>query len=418
MKISFEETRCGLMGASVTYYDETLNKEATINMCSKYDPLKEAKSWVQRIYDETKDAFLIYGMGMGYHISELLSRLKDNQKLYVIEANVDFWNQAERYIDAEIKEDRPNYKFIITQDMQQLPRFLQEIKGKKVVFALYGPSIKIVPKGLEEFKNLLELYCLRSQDQGDCTEVAVNCKHNNNMGYPNISKFFNKIHKPIIIVSGGPSLNKNIDCLKHINENVFIFSTARTLSTLINHGIRVDMFSMIDVKPWMYRQIEGYENLNIPFVFLNTASPKAVESYNGPKYMAYNTDSPKDQEGRIESGGSVATAMLDMAIHFGGNPIIFIGQDLAYTDNASHCENAMGAAQIDTSGFKQVKDAEGNYVPTTDSLLSYKYWIEKKIRMNKQIRFINATEGGAFIEGCEYKKLADVLKELNAVDDK
>ena len=414
MKTYFEKTKCGVMGASVSCYDETLNKEVKINLCSKYNPLKEAESWADKIYDETKEIFLIYGVGMGYHLTAMLMRMNENQKLYVMETNIDFWQQVEAHIDESLKVDTKNYKLLVTKNMKQLTELLEEIKDKKAVFAIYGPSIKLVPPQLEALKNLLELYSLRNQDQGDYAEVEANCKRNNEMGYPNISNFFNKIHKPIIIVSGGPSLDKNVECLKEVNDKVFIFSTARTLSTLINRGIRVDMFSMIDIKPWMYKQIEGFEDLNIPFVFLNTASPIAVEKYNGPKYIAYNVDSPKEQEGRIESGGSVATAMLDMAIHFGGNPIIFIGQDLAYTNNTTHCDNNMGASTVEASDFKQVKGIDGKYIPTTTSLLSYKYWIEKKIRSSKTVHFINATEGGAFIEGCEHKSLRETLIQLGA----
>ncbi len=110
------------------------------------------------------------------------------------------------------------------------------------------------------------------------------------------------------------------------------------------------MFCIIDSqKEWTYKQIEGIEHLEIPFVFLNSASHYTVSQYKGPKYRAYSMDSPEEQEGRIESGGSVATAMLDLAIRFGGNPIIFIGQDLAYTNNQSHCTNSIilnGAAKL------------------------------------------------------------------------
>lgn len=42
-------------------------------------------------------------------------------------------------------------------------------------------------------------------------------------------------------------------------------------------------------------------------------------------------DSPVGQEGRIESGGSVATAMLD----------------LAYTNNKSHCDNSINVEHIE-----------------------------------------------------------------------
>jgi len=40
----------------------------------------------------------------------------------------------------------------------------------------------------------------------------------------------------------------------------------------------------------------------------------------------------------VDSGGSVATTILDIAIKMGGNPIILVGQDLAYVDGKNHAQ--------------------------------------------------------------------------------
>lgn len=47
---------------------------------------------------------------------------------------------------------------------------------------------------------------------------------------------------------------------------------------------------------------------------------------------------------------------------------------------------------------------------TSLGLLSYKYWIENRI-LNEQRIFINATEGGAYIEGMKHIKLRDVISD-------
>lgn len=65
--------------------------------------------------------------------------------------------------------------------------------------------------------------------------------------------------------------------------------------------------------------------------------------------------------------------------------------------------------------MKQVKGVDGQYLPTTLALLSYKYWIEQKIRRTDGVRFVNATDGGALIEGCENKRLKDILVELEHI---
>jgi len=48
--------------------------------------------------------------------------------------------------------------------------------------------------------------------------------------------------------------------------------------------------------------------------------------------------------------------------------------------------------------MRRVKGQNGEMLYTSLGLLSYKYWIEKQDTKEKRI-FINATEGGAYIEG-------------------
>lgn len=95
------------------------------------------------------------------------------------------------------------------------------------------------------------------------------------------------------------------------------------------------MFCIIDHQfELTYKQIQGYEDLDIPFLFLDTANVETIYKYNGSKYMFTNySDNKRSENYIVDTGGSVATVILDMSIKFGGNPIIFIGQDLAYTDN-------------------------------------------------------------------------------------
>lgn len=415
MQVELKATRNGAYSAIVSLYESTVGKDIKISLCSKYNPLKEGEDWANSVYDENVENFLVYGIGMGYHIDALIKKIKSNQKLYVIDAQVALWNQIKGYSPISRLLDN-SYEILITENLEEIVGLLDRVHKNNSKFIIYEPSIKVIPNHLYKLKNILKLQHVAMINTKDNELIRENYNYNNNLPCENVSIFYNSVTtKPIIIVSGGPSLDYNIDELKKVNDKVFIFSTGRTLKTLIDKGIRVDMFCMIDAKPWMYKQIEGLEDLDIPFVFLNTTSYEAVTRYNGPKYRAYSMDSPKEKEGRIETGGSVATAMVDLAIRFGTKQIIFIGQDLAYTNYVTHCENAMGKQKVTGTHLRQVMSIQGEYIPTTDTLLSYKYWIEQKIRKTPTVDFINSTEMGAFIEGCKHRALKEVLIDIGAL---
>lgn len=412
--------------AKVAYYDYDIQKDVQLYLCSKHNPQAEAQKWCDAFYDEAIEYFFIYGMGLGYHIKALLDRLTPNQRLYVLEVNSYVQEKLNPYLCLS-KEELSEFDWLCTNQLYDacefVHLFLEEVKDLKegqASIQLYTPSLRIIPEEFKLLRDTLENYQVRIRTIEEAREeLTVNYKAHEAKSYPNVSRFYNSmINKPIIIVSGGPSLDQSLDILKKANDQVVIFSTGTTLRVLIEKGIRVDMFCIIDPKMWVYKQIEGLEDLNIPFIFMNTVREDIVSRYQGPKYIAYSMDSPKDKEGRIESGGSVATAMLDLSLRFGANPIIFVGQDLAYTDGSTHSANTAYVRKLNNlSNYKKVKGIKGGYVPTTKPLYSYKCWIEQKIQANPSVTFINATEEGAYIEGCKHMPLSQVLKDFGALND-
>lgn len=122
---------------------------------------------------------------------------------------------------------------------------------------------------------------------------------------------------------------------------------------------------------------------------------------------------PGGESWRVETGGSVATAALDILIKWGGNPIIFLGQDLAYTGGHTHVEDCTyGNEQVAVERSLLVEGLEGGMVPTSRSLNRYRSWIEQRIAREQARKFINATAAGARISGTEEKSLDQIKEEI------
>ncbi|MGN1174747.1 MAG: motility associated factor glycosyltransferase family protein [Roseburia sp.] len=227
---------------------------------------------------------------------------------------------------------------------------------------------------------------------------------------------------PAIIVSAGPSLNKNIRELKKAKNKAFIIAVDTAIKPLLKEGIKPDMFAVIDgLKPLNLVEVE--ECREIPLVTSADAA-KSVLSYHTGKKFFY--DEGKDYvnhlfaiNGKIleelEIGGSVATLAMSLVSHVGFQTIILVGQDLAYTNNKSHADGTFQEKmnELDTSHYKMV---EGNYeekVPTDIPLDNYREWFEDFITYWKSIddkfRVINATEGGAKIHGTEIMSLKEAI---------
>jgi hypothetical protein len=99
--------------------------------------------------------------------------------------------------------------------------------------------------------------------------------------------------------------------------------------------------------------------------------------------------------------------------YLGCNPIILIGQDLAFEGDATHAEGTKYGEKQDLAWAKDTREVEGNYVPTIRTTRVWemfrKYYEHDIARFNGKV--INATEGGAKILGTELMTFQDTINQ-------
>ncbi|SEU07137.1 Protein of unknown function DUF115 [Lacrimispora sphenoides] len=230
------------------------------------------------------------------------------------------------------------------------------------------------------------------------------------------------LNVPALVVSGGPSLDSNIrDMLNHKDQldQYFIITGSRTAEALTKNGILPDMIVSVDPVDANFDMMKNCLNLEVPLAFYEYSNRYLVGNYKGDKVfislLLSQTVKGFEQYQGVYCGGSVAHACIDIANMMGCSPIIFLGQDLAYTYNKHHADSAVfdydksllyGATTI-------VKDVYGNPVGTTVTLDHYRRRLEHYIAIykdQKRIRFINCSYGSD-IKGAPHKELSEVFKE-------
>ncbi len=229
---------------------------------------------------------------------------------------------------------------------------------------------------------------------------------------------------PAILVSAGPSLNKNIRELRRAKNHAFLIAADTAVKPLLREGIVPDMYAMLDgKKPLNLVEAEGSKK--IPLVVLVNGAKAILDYHTGKKFFinegySYVNEMFKMNGETLEYlpvGGSVATLAFSLACHLGFKDIIFVGQDLALTGNKTHADGTFKEKmdEIDTSKYKTVP---GNYekeVPTRGDFDNYRKWFEEFIESwskRYDVRFINATEGGAKIAGTEIMTLKEAIDGL------
>lgn len=230
---------------------------------------------------------------------------------------------------------------------------------------------------------------------------------------------------PAILVAAGPSLDKNIHLLRQAKGKALILAVDTALPALLAQGVTPDFTTCIDMDDITLEKIidvaaEVADTSLVCASWVTSLVPK-----NFPARQVYWTFTAKKMErwlntllgGKVFTAGAGTVAQLNFisAIMLGCSPIIFVGQDLAFTDNAGHARHtSLTSNDYQESIFEKqevlwVDGYGGGKVPTFRSYLGFKHHFEQSIAVNPDRRFINATEGGVRLEGAEELPLQEVL---------
>lgn len=227
---------------------------------------------------------------------------------------------------------------------------------------------------------------------------------------------------PAIIVAAGPSLNKNIKELKRAKGKAFIIAVDTAIKPLASEKIIPDMFAIVDGRKPL-ELINTEDAKQIPLLTSISAANSVLSFHTGKKffynegYVYINSMFYRNGESfeTVACGGSVATSAFALAFMIGIDTIILVGQDLALTGNKTHADGTFQEKMetIDTSHSIMVPGNIEKEVPTRGDFKMYLEWYNQYIKdckeYRKQFKVINATEGGAKIDGTEVMTLKDAI---------
>lgn len=378
---------------------------------SKYDPIGESKILINKYEDLIKESVVVvYGLGLGYHINEILSR-NPSIEIYVFEGSKEIINICKELNNKIFTMKR--VKIISDLNYNFYSIFMEIIKDVKDII-IHKPSLEIIKDSNYELYKIINNYTISKESVDESGLLEYNYIKNLKSDYEDIQILidkFSKNDKPFIITSAGPSLDNELNLLNK-NRNKFIIITVGTsLNALMCNNIKPDIIVIIDGKEDVAKQLQGFENEKIPLCFLSTASRWAVSSYNGPKYIFFNS---KDEANIvIETGKTVAVAAISIALHCNAKEIVLLGQDLAFLNGKSHTntyERIYGSKDnpIVNKYNKLVKGIDGTMLETTKGYIYFKEQIERLIELNRNVKFINCSKG-AFIKGAKHMKFKQYI---------
>jgi hypothetical protein len=231
---------------------------------------------------------------------------------------------------------------------------------------------------------------------------------------------------PAIICGAGPSLNKQIPLIRHLDNNALVFAGGSALTALTDRGVMPHFGVAVDPLETENKCLSPSRTYETPFFCSYRLHSSIFDLLNGPSLYTYSDiwypivkwfDDRSgilkaEEELFIGRGCSVITTAIEIASALGCDPIILVGVDLGYTNNKKYAE---GVFHNNTAGTEdlwqpsiQTKGVDGKELETRWEWLVEASWIGD---FKTESKIINATEGGLGMEGVPTQRLSDIAKK-------
>lgn len=416
---------------------------------SRYDPIVEAERLVAEVDVDENYCFVVVGLGLGYHLRALDKRLRGDAFIVCTEPCLSRISTALCCTDlADMIESR-RMVFLVDDDKARLHDRLNDRNTLILLgaqFVHHAPSRRLdevaqaaITKAITEFISYMHMsiVTLVSNARITCKNIAMNVV--NYVSTPPIDLLRNRFPgNPAIVISAGPSLTRNIDQLAGIKGKAVLCAVQTTLKPLAQRGIVPDFVTSLDFHEMSRKFFERVDHLEeIHLVAEPKATWHVLDDYPGPVSLLDNAwarmilgESLGARDG-LASGATVSHLAFYLAVYMGCDPIIFVGQDLAFTGHVFYVPGVeihqtwrSELNRFCTLEMKEwdriarnrpilhkVPDPQGGELYTDELLLTYLEQFEKDI-VDTGARVINATEGGAMIRGTETLSLQEAAKRF------
>ncbi len=440
-RLPLAPTRSGAFSARVSAADGS-----SVYLHSRYDPQREACKLADAVKIEEKFCFVVSGFGLGYHLRALCDRLRGDAFILCLEPSVELIAAALTCVDLAEVFSSGRLLVLFNDDkarMHDLLKAKNTLMMLGLQFVRHEPSVRVAPDFHVRMSDLItefatytrmSLLTLVANSKITCKNIAMNLAAY--VTTPPIDILRDRFKgDPAIIVSAGPSLYRNIDQLPDARGRAVLLAVQSTLVLMLERGIKPDFVTSLDFHEVSGKFFEGIGDVSGVHL---VAEPKVtwgvIDRYPGPTSLLDNRwarlliGDELAARGGVKAGATVAHLAFYLAQYMGCDPIIFVGQDLAFTGHVfyvpgveTHLSWRGEINRFNTMEMKEwerivrngdilrkVKGIDGGELYTDELLFTYLEQFEKDIA-GTRTKVINATEGGAVIRGTQAMTLREAM---------
>lgn len=453
--IIVEPSRRGMLTVSMATPDLPVSEGGSnvagrrLYLHSRVDPPAEAERFAQSVKIGEDFCYVVAGFGLGYHIKSLYKRLKGDAFLIVTEPSLPLLKRAMETVDLVDLFDKDRIIILTRPDKGEVQNRLEPLNTLIMMgaqFVSHGPSEQIHGEFHSTMRRLIAdhlTYCrmslvtLVANSRVTCRNIANNLPLY--LATPPIDMLRDRFKGvPGIVVSAGPSLRRNMDVLAEIQNKTVLVAVQATYKTLLDRGIEPHFVTALDYHEMSKRFFENIADFGRTHLVIE---PKVTwhvpDTFRGPISVIDSSfarllvgDALAARAG-LKAGATVAHLAFYLAVYLGCDPIILVGQDLAYTNHVYYSPGVamhslwrpqlnrfctmemMEWERIVRSRpiLMKVKDIHGRNLYTDEQLFTYLQQFEGDFA-HFPGRVIDATEGGVRKSGTKLMSLSEVARQF------
>lgn len=392
-----------------TWHDPSnASDQAPRRLASARAPIDEAQRWVTGVSLGDDAVLILCGFGLGHHIRALLRRVTGRCVLIVYEPDVALLRAVlERHDLTDIFASGV-VRLVCHDEPGAISAAMERCEGLVAAGTLLidhpASHVRLGARAVS-FPSTVAQVVMAVRTQVVTTLVQVETTVRNllqNISWyatcPGIADLKDVAKKwgpggaPAIVISAGPSLDRAIEALADpaTREHAVLIATQTVLGTLLSRGIKPHFVVALDYHEISRRFYEGLTAdavRGVTLVVEPKANPAILEAFPGSIRCAGDDvldavlgEGLSRPMGEIPPGATVAHLAYGLARFIGCDPVILVGQDLAFTDGQYYAHHA---------AIHRVWSNELNHFNTLEML----EW-ERIVRMRSMLRTATAVGGG------------------------
>lgn len=417
---------------------------------SIHDPYKEAFRLIDSLkHNNENKLYIFFGAGIGYAVRAAIER--ENITIIWMECEASIFKLALSLFDYSSFFQEGKIRLLLSPfNEENLFTAFKGLGGHVTTFIPHRPSLSWRESDYSECKFICEKF-FRKKDVNIATLSKFETIWTRNLlqNIPEliemkpVSLLFDIAKDlPIVVCGAGPSLYADLPELFKHREKFILLCVDTALNVLVNYKIEPDLIYSVDPQTINKSYLEGYTG-NSVLVFDPTSCYHTLR-LPGNFHKGFFTSSPfpliklisnhsRYDLGEIPFGGSVSTNAVSLAELMGGNKILFLGQDLSFTDGYAHCRGAVLEERLNQKESRlfrrelhnhrqlyalpkiAVRGIRGGVHHTNEKMQIFRKWFSDRA---KGRNWLNLTSDGGIIENIPNSSLDGYFNNIVCDTDK